>query len=186
MTRAAKHAAEAAAKNAAAETTGASPKKSKKRLLIIIIIMVLLLAGGGVAAFLLLNPAQPRHGATAEAGPAKFIELGSYTANLMREDGDRYLQISISLKLNKPDLEEKIKASNPEIQHHLNMLLQSKRPSEIATFEGKQRLADQIKGEVEYVLGLRKTPPSPTDAPTETRTKNGGISDVLFTSFIIQ
>ena len=174
-----------AAKQAAIETTDAPPRKSKKRLIIIMVIAILLLSIGGVAAFLLLNPAQPtRHGA-AEAGPAKFVELGSYTANLMREDGDRYLQISISLKLSKPDLEEKIKISNPEIQHHLNMLLQSKHPSEIASFEGKQKLADQIKGEVEYVLGLRKTPPSPTDAPATTRS-NTGISEVLFTSFIIQ
>lgn len=174
MTRAAKH--------AAAEPTGAPPKKSKKRLLIILTFVLLLLIGGGIAAFLLLTPAQPQKRA-AETGPAKFVELGSYTANLMREDGDRYLQISISLKITKPDLEERIKTSNPEIQHHLNMLLQSKHPSEIATFEGKQKLADQIKGEVEYVLGLRKTPPSPADAPATTRS---GISDVLFTSFIIQ
>lgn len=173
-----------AAKNAAAETTDAPPKKSKRGLLIIIAVVILLLIAGVVAAFLLLSPAQnPRHGAAAEASQAKFVELGSYTANLMREDGDRYLQVSISLKLNKSDLEDKIKASNPEIQHHLNMLLQSKRPSEIATFEGKQKLADQIKGEVEYVLGLRKTPPSPNDAPTTTRS---GIAEVLFTSFIIQ
>ncbi len=175
MTRAAKH--------AAAEPTGAPPKKSKKRLLIILTFVLLLLIGGGIAAFFLLTPAQPQKHGAAETGPAKFVELGSYTANLMREDGDRYLQISISLKITKPDLEERIKTSNPEIQHHLNMLLQSKHPSEIATFEGKQKLADQIKGEVEYVLGLRKTPPSPADAPATTRS---GISDVLFTSFIIQ
>lgn len=186
MTRAAKHAAGAAAKHAAAETHDAPPKKSKKRLLIMIAVVIPLLIASGVAAFLLLTPAQPaRHGAAAEAAQVKFVELGSYTANLMHEDGDRYLQISISLKLSKPDLDERIKASNPEIQHHLNMLLQSKRPSEISTFEGKQKLAEQIKGEVEAVLGLRKPQPSPTDAPNAPHF-NSGISEVLFTSFIIQ
>jgi len=50
--------------------------------------------------------------------------------------------------------------------------------------EGKQKLANQIKAETEQVLGLRKI--SPTDLPGTTPTSNRGISEVLFTSLIIQ
>jgi flagellar FliL protein len=138
------------------------PKKSKKML--IIIVAAILLIGGGAAAFFLLKPAHPPKGDAAEESrpevPAKYVELGTFTANLIHEDADRYLQIAISLKLSKPELEEKIKSSSPEILHRVNMLLQSKTPSELATIQGKEKLATDIKGQVEYVIGFRKTPPN--------------------------
>ncbi|BBI98773.1 hypothetical protein FGKAn22_04660 [Ferrigenium kumadai] len=201
-----------AAKPAAPQEAEAPPKKSKK-MLIIIITAVVLLIGGGAAAFLLLKPHPPREGEATEVAahieevPPKFVELGTFTANLMHEDGDRYLQVAISLKVSRPELEEKIKANNPEILHRVNMVLQSKRPSELATFEGKDKLAQQIKGQVEYVLGLRKVAPAivateeaaaeavsavpgmpvaaSNPSPAEAKAI-GGIAEVLFTSFIIQ
>lgn len=195
----------------AAEAVGAPPKKSKKKLIVIISVMVLLI-GGGAAAFLLMKPSHPAKSDEAEVAaeeahpevPPVYVQLGTFTANLIHEEGDRYLQVAIDLKITKPELAEKIKATNPEILHHVNMLLQSKRPSELASFEGKQKLSEQIKAQVEYVLGLRKTPPTitetdatpnkvaqtaPTEAqssPTETHASNSGITEVLFTSFIIQ
>lgn len=179
-----------------AEEADAPPKKSKKKLILFIAAVVLLM-GGGAAAFLLLNPAPaPKHGgaATVEAArpeiPPKFVDLGQFTANLTREDEDRYLQVAISLKVTKSELEEKIKESKPEILHRVNMLLQSKRPSELATFDGKEKLAQQIKAQVEYVLGLRKIAPAISSeqnaVPIEASASKSGITDVLFTSFIIQ
>lgn len=195
------------------ETDAPPPKKGKKKL-IVIVVLVLLLIGGGAAAFLLMKPSSPANPddaevtaeaeteaaaeAEAEASdvPPTYAQLGTFTANLIQEEGDRYLQVAIELKLTKPELAEKIKATNPEILHHINMLLQSKRPSELASFDGKQKLAEQVKGQVEYVLGLRKAAPAITDtaapsdgtpaAPAETQGGNSGIADVLFTSFIIQ
>lgn len=189
-------AAKPAPQTAETEEAEVPPKKSKKKLILFIAAVVLLL-GGGAAAFLLLSPAPaPKRGgaAPAEAAqpgiPPQFIDLGQFTANLIREEEERYLQVSISLKVTNPELEEKIKQSRPEILHRVNMLLQSKRPSELATFDGKDRLAHQIRAQVEYVLGLRKTAPViSTDqgtAPIETSAGKSGISDVLFTSFIIQ
>lgn len=197
---------------------GEAPKKSKK--MIIIIAAVVLLAGGGGAAFFLMKPAHPPAGEAPveevhKEVPPKYVELGTFTANLVHEDADRYLQVAISLKLSKPELEEKIKASNPEILHRVNMLLQSKTPSELATVSGKERLANDVKAQVEYVIGFRKTPPvlTPVSGPTETAAsgaapasahsaataeghheagetsealKKSGVAEVLFTSFIIQ
>lgn len=197
MARAAKPTAQAAAtQDAETEETGAPPKKSRKKL-ILSLVAVVLLAGGAAAAFLLLGPAPAqKHGGAASTetahaeAPPKFIDLGQFTANLMREEEDRYLQISISLKVTKPELEEKIKETKPEILHRLNMLLQSKRPSELATIEGKERLSQQIRAQVEYVLGFRKTAPvistEPDITPVESGSGKSGIADVLFTSFIIQ
>ena len=184
----------------AAEATDTPPRKSKKKLIIIIAIVVLLI-GGGAAAFLLLNPAEPANHDEAAAAkaeeearaknPPKFVDLGTFTANLVREDSDRFLQVSISLKITSPDLEEKIKARSPEILHYVNMVLQSKHPSDINTLEGKKELAEQIKGQVEYVLGLRRIAPAISSeqaeaAPAGARKIRTDIAEVLFTSFIIQ
>jgi flagellar FliL protein len=193
---------QAGTKPAAAGVAEAPPKKSKK-MLIIIIAAIVLLIGGVATAFLLLQP--PAHPAKKDAAaaegaeneahaktPPKFVDIGTFTANLMHEDdNDRYLQVGISLKITKPELEEKIKASNPEILHRVNMVLQSKRPSDLATIEGKDKLSQQIRGQVEYVLGLRKTAPSLSveqaeTTPTGTPNIKSDIAEVLFTSFIIQ
>ncbi|MDO8351207.1 MAG: flagellar basal body-associated FliL family protein [Gallionella sp.] len=197
--------------------TGDQPPKSKK-MLIIIIAVVVLLAGGGAAAFFMMKPSHPvkqdqaaegeevaagehdEEEAPHEAVPPKFVEIGTFTANLVQEEGDRYLQVAISLKLSKPELEEKLKASNPEVLHRINMLLQSKRPSELSTVAGKEKLANDIKAQVEYVMGLRKTAPvvrttQPAAEGEEVQSEHAeapeahskkGIAEVLFTSFIIQ
>ncbi len=185
------------AKPATTEKTDTPPaKKSKKKL---IIIAALLLIGGGVATYFLTKTAHTSdkdgsaiEEAHVEAAPT-YVALGTFTANLIHEEGDRYLQVSISVKVTNPELEEKIKVSNPEILHHVNMLLQSKAPSELATFEGKNTLAKEIKAQIEHILGLDKpaiaTPSNQAEsAPAETVVAQSktGIDEVLFTSFIIQ
>jgi flagellar FliL protein len=180
---------------AAADKTGAPPAKKSSKMLVIIIVLVLLLGGGGAAAYFLMKPAGA--GGTekkaAQEIPPTYVALGTFTANLLHEDGaDRYLQVAISVKITKPKLEEEIKARNPEILDHVNMLLSSRRPSMLATVAGKEKLARDIKAQIELVLGLRHAVPAsdqtqaasapvaePVQAPT-------GIEQVLFTSFIIQ
>ncbi len=203
----------------AAESGGSSEQapKSKKKLIIIIAAVVLLLVGGG-AAFVLLKPSHQKFDQAGEEAaaheeeqhdeqPPVFVDLGSYTANLIQEEGDRYLQVTISVKVDKPELEEKLKARIPEISHRINMLLQSKRPSELYRMEGKTKLAEDIKAHIEYVMGFRKSAPeiratpieeegdaaqsapetshSTHEAAPEEHVKKG-ISEVLFTTFIIQ
>lgn len=185
------------------EATDAPKKMGKKKLIIIIIAVAVLVIGGGVTAFLLKKPSHESETATGKAAAEKaedealsknkpiYVDLGTFTANLVRENSDQYLQVAISLKLIKPDLEERVKSSSPEIMHRVNMLLQSKRASELVTYEDKIKLSKQIKEQVEYVLRLRKTAPvisSNQDeaASAETGNSRTGVSEVLFTSFIIQ
>lgn len=206
--------------------TGDQPPKSKKMLIIIIAVVVLLAgAGGGAYFFMKKSDHAPKkehaaetEDASADEGdgggeedtgegdghkvPPKFVELGTFTANLIHEEGDRYLQTTISVKLKKPELEEKVKERNPEILHRINMVLQSKRPSELSSIEGKEKLAKEIKAQVEFVLGLRKSAPAIRSTPApdaeaghdthdapehkqESRSKPG-VEDVFFTTFIIQ
>ncbi len=186
------------AKPAAAAKTDAPPAQKSKKMLFIIIAAVVLI-GGGAAAYFLMKPAHAPNKdevAVEEAHSAKaptYVTLGTFTANLIHEEGDRYLQVAISVKITNPELEEKIKVSNPEILHHVNMLLQSKAPSELATLAGKDKLASEIKSRIEQILGLSKHAAAATETqaesaptPTETIHSKTGIDEVLFTSFIIQ
>lgn len=192
---------------APAEAAGdQQPPKSKKMLIIIIALVVLLAAGGAAAYFLLMKPThsdkQSKSADSEETTseedaklPPKFVEVGTFTANLMHEEGDRYLQVGISLKLSKPELEEKIKALTPEIQNTINILLQSKYPSQLSSVEGKKKLAAEIQEQIEFIMGLRKSASpihsvqpgseAPQTVPASEPAKKG-IDAVLFTSFIIQ
>lgn len=210
--------------------TGDQPPKSKKMLIIIIAVVVLVVGGGAGAYFFMSksdHSAKKEHAAEAgdaaanegdggeeddgeedsgghEKVPPKFVELGTFTGKLVDANADRYLQTTMSVKLSKPELEEKVKERNPEILHRINMVLQSKRATELEPIEGKEKLAAEIKAQVEYVLGLRKTAPPIRTSPEpdanaeggqdkhaetehkETSHSKKGVEAVLFTTFIIQ
>lgn len=178
------------------ETEQNTPPPAKGgKMKLIVIILVLLLAGGGAAAYFLMKPGQD-HGKkekVADNIPPKYVALGTFTANLMRDDDtDRYLQVAISIKVSKPGLEEAIKARDPEILSRVNMLLSSQHPSVLYTIAGKVKLAHDIKSQIETILGIH-TVSAPIVAAASGSTAmapavadNSGIDEVLFTSFIIQ
>lgn len=178
------------------ETEQNTPPPAKGgKLKLILIILVLLLAGGGAAAYFLMKPGHDngKKEMVAAVIPPKYVALGTFTANLMRDDNtDRYLQVAISIKISKPGLEEEIKARDPEILSRVNMLLSSQHPSVLYTITGKVKLASDIKHQIETILGIN-TAPAPLAAAASAPTAlapavadNSGIDEVLFTSFIIQ
>lgn len=153
------------AKPAAAkkEEVVADAPKSKKKL-IIIGVVGLLVAGAAGWYFMKGNAASHDE---APQTPT-FIALDAFTVNLQREDeGDQYLQINLSLKVFELELVEKIKAVLPEIRSKLNLLLSSKRASELSTAEGKKALVAEIMAETNHVLGIHNTPAAhaPASAP---------------------
>jgi flagellar FliL protein len=160
----AKPAKPAAAKKEDAPGAEAAAPKSKKKL-IIIVAAVVLLAGAGAGWFFTRDkPAHTETTKTETAKEPKFIPLEAFTVNLQHEESDQYLQISITLKVMEPELEDKIKAVLPEIRSKLNLLLSSKRPSELATIAGKKKLAIDIATEANSVLGIHNAP-EPVAAP---------------------
>jgi flagellar FliL protein len=153
----AKPAKPAAAKKEEAPVAVAAPK-SKKKLIIIVVAAVVVI---GAAAGWFLTREKPAHTETAKATAPKepkFIPLETFTVNLQHEELDQYLQVNISLKVMEPELEDKIKAVLPEIRSKLNLLLSSKRPSELVTVAGKKKLAVDIATEANSVLGIHNTP----------------------------
>ncbi len=172
----------------------APPKKSKKMLIIILVLVLLIVIAGGAAAFLLLNKKKADSGDEAhEPEPAKltvdtskpptFVNLDPFTVNLAPAEGSHYLQVVLVLKVVDQTIADQLKVYMPEIRHEVNLLLSSKLPSEIATVEGRETLADEIMVRTNYVLGFDK----PRDDDRR-RDKGpwGPVMSVLFNSLIVQ
>ena len=171
---------------AAAESAGA-PRKSKK-LLIIIAAAVLVLAGGGAAYFFLkgqgdaegadgdevsetAKPAKKKEGK--EAAPV-YVALDQFTVNLAPENGDQYLQVTISIEVADAVAGDHLKTFTPKLRNDVMVLLSGKKASELMTRSGKEALAGEIRSLVNAILDPKAKP----DA--------GPAKEVLFTSFIIQ
>jgi flagellar protein FliL len=170
------------------------PKKSKKLLIIILAVALLLVLGGG-AAFMLLKKsehADDEESAEETTKSAKkkdkkkethaiFINLDAFTVNLVPEAGDQYLQVALSLEVEDATAEPEIKTKMPKIRNNLTLLLSSKKASELLSKEGKEKLAEALKEEINSIL---EPPAKPKKG--EAVASEAPVKAVLFTSFIIQ
>lgn len=165
--------AKAPAKPEAAEQ--APVVKSKKRLFIIIGILAVVLAGGGAAAWFFTRPAPGAHHEekSEPAKPPVFVILDSFTVNLTpEEDGDKYLQVTLTLQVAEEKDAEEIKLHMPQVRSRILLLLSSKKASELLIQEGKTKLTQEIVKEV-------NKPFNPKGEPQK-------VTSVFFTSFVIQ
>ncbi len=156
----------------------AAPANSKKLVLIISVVALLAAAGGGGAWFMLKGgggeeaPAKHKKSAPAKAGPPVYVTIEPFTVNLQPENGEQYLQLAFTLQVSGLEEVEVIKNNMPKVRSRLLLLLSSKKASEINTPEGKQQLSAEIMEQVR--------------APFEDRGPQQDVTEVLFTSFIIQ
>jgi flagellar protein FliL len=185
------------AKDAKPEEEGAeAPKKKSKKLLIIILAAVLLLVLAGGGAFMLLKKdshadedgdlteetvKSKKKDKKADSGPPVFVNLDTFTVNLIPETGDQYLQVIIALELVDVHADETIKAQMPKVRNNIMLLLSSKKASELLPKEGKESLAIALKREINTII----EPPQKTKRG-EAVDAEGPVKSVLFTSFIIQ
>ena len=157
---------------------------NKTKLLIIVLAAVLLLGGvgGGAAWFFMHGKADAEEDAPAKkgkkskkpAGPPVFVNIEPFTVNLQPVDGggDQYLQLAITLQVPELEDSEVFKNNMPKVRSRMLLLLSSKHASDLNTPEGKQQLSKEI-------IAQLKEPFEDRGSPQE-------VSDVLFTSFIIQ
>lgn len=153
----------------------------KKKMMIIIIAAVVVLAGAGGGAWFVMHgksddaPAKSssKH-KEAPKGPPNYVAIDPFTVNLQPgESGtDQYLQLAFTLEV--PGLEdvEVIKNNNAKVRSRLLLLLSGKHAADINTPEGKKQLAADILAQVKE--------------PFEDKGSPQDVTDVLFTSFIIQ
>lgn len=160
------------AKPAEVVEADAPPKKSKKKLFIIIGALVLLLGGGGAAAwFFMQGSHDPK--AAHEEEPAKapvFLPLETFTVNL--QGGEQYLQTDITLQVADQADVDMIKLHMPRVRSRLLTLLSSQSADVLADPASKKKLVADILAQV-------KQPFDPKGKPQQ-------VTDVLFTTFVIQ
>ena len=153
----------------------AAPNSKKKLMLIVIMAVLVLGLGGGAAWFFTRSSgdgkAETKHKVDKSAPPV-YVTLEPFTVNLQPETGDQYLQLQCTLQVANAEQEELLKANMPKVSSRILLLLSSKKASEINTVAGKKKLSEEIVSSV-------KQPFVDKGEPQE-------VTDVLFTSFIIQ
>lgn len=149
----------AAAAKAPVEAPAAPPKKKSRLLLIVVLLLVMIGAGGaGAWWFLGREAADEDEVELADAKPPIFLPLEQFTVNLQAEDGQQFLQTAVTLKLAEAEIAEAIKAQMPQVRSRVLFLLSSKKPSQLASLEGKNKLSEEIIQEVEASLPAPKKP----------------------------
>lgn len=182
-----------------AEELGDAPPKKSKKLLIIILAAVLAIAiGGGAAVFLLKSsshdeaedeevaeetakPAKKKEKKKDPAAPPIFVGMEPFTVNLIPETGDQYLQVVLSIELETAEDQVHFNQLIPKIRNNITLLLSGKKASELLPKEGKEKLASDIRDEINTLLN-----PPVKNKKGEMIAPDGPVSAVLFTSFIIQ
>jgi flagellar protein FliL len=206
--------AKAAAKAKTEEADDAeAPKKGKGKRFLIIGLIVLLAAGGGGAWFFLQGKKGSVEESTESKAkartPAVFEKLDPFVVNLA--DRGRYLQVAMELKVADAKTAEQIKKVLPEIRNGILMVLSGKRAEDVSSAEGKLRLQLEIRHAANKPLGVEfLLPPLMKGLPEGTeqavidqaraefdqssdaarasiaKVEGMGVTDVLFTSFVIQ
>ncbi len=182
---------EAKSEIASTEAAGVAPPRTSKKLLIIVVAAVILLSvvGGGAAYFLMKGRAnQGSEEADTPSEKAKvvkkggkesapvYVALDAFTVNLVPENGDQFLQLMISVEVADGHVGDRLKMYTPKLRNNVMMLLSGKKASELISREGKETLANEIRGLINDIL----------DPGEKNKDDEGPVKEVLFTSFIIQ
>ncbi|MBY4897005.1 flagellar basal body-associated protein FliL [Cupriavidus sp. AU9028] len=145
--------------------------KRTKLVLAGIVVAAALGAGSFFLGSLLSNRAPAAPAAPVVPAPI-FVALDSFTVNLKSDDGDRFLHTGLSVKVADAATQARIAEYLPEVRSRVLLLLSAKQPADLATVEGKQKLAQEIR----QSLALPFAPALPAQQ----------VLDVLFTSFVVQ
>ncbi|SFV02951.1 flagellar basal body-associated protein FliL [Pseudoduganella namucuonensis] len=159
----------------------AAPANSKKKLIVIVAAVAVLAAAGGGGAWFMLKgggdheeaPAKTKSKKNQKSGPPTYVTVDPFTVNLQPEtEQDQYLQLAFTLQVEGLEDSESIKNNMAKVRSRVLLLLSGKRASEINTPEGKQQLAKEIMAQI--------------NEPFENKGSEQEVTEVLFTSFIIQ
>lgn len=147
---------------------------NKKKLMIIIAAATLVIGGGGGAAWFFLhsNKSSDHVKEVEKVSPPVFVTIDTFIVNLQSEGDDQFLQANLTLQVPNADQVDVIKLNMPKVRNRLLILLSSKKASDISTIEGKQQLATDIIAQIKL--------------PFNDKGPEQEVTDVLFTSFIIQ
>jgi flagellar FliL protein len=139
---------QAAAPAPAAAAAQAPAKKKLPKKLILMVAAGLLLTAGAAGAYVMLIKKPAPAGEQAKKPEAhklpNFVDLEQFTVNLAEKDQDRYMQIKFSLEVAPAEAEATIKEMMPALRSEILLVLGARESSELASREGKEKLAKDI------------------------------------------
>ena len=156
----------------AADAAPVTKKKKSGLMLVLAIVLLLAGAGGGAAWWFLGRTHAESEPKPAAVKPPVFHTLEPFTVNLAEENGDHYLQLSVVYQVADEKAVDQVKTYLPVIRNRILLLLSAKRPSELTTAEGKQKLVDELVG------AARASIPGTTP--------DRGITSAFLGAFVIQ
>lgn len=158
-----------------------------KVIILVAVVVVLLLAGGTTAALYFggvighSKAAAAEKGADGKAeaaaekpkGPPKYLALDPpLVVNFDRQNGVGFLQVKMQVMARKQDVLDAVQANMPMIRNNLLLLLGNQSYKTVNSREGKEKLREESKKEVNNVLA---------DVGAE-----GRVEAVYFTGFVMQ
>ncbi|MFB3925568.1 MAG: flagellar basal body-associated FliL family protein [Syntrophales bacterium] len=150
---------------------GGGDKKSKGALVkwVVIGAVVALLVGGGAAGFLYFKKASgKKEAASKEQVTTAIWTMEPFIVNLIDNNGERYLKISIELEVSDKNIIPEMNKLKPKLRDNVLDLLTAKSYKDLVDMVGKQRLRDEIMMRLNSFL------------------VGGKIVKVYFTEFVIQ
>lgn len=168
--------------------TAPAPKKKLLMFIIIGVVLLVVLVGGGIAALLLMKSsdtaadepaAEASHDKVVKKTskkkddkkhPPVFEKLPQFTVNLNSEGGE-VMQTDITVELPDAAMGAQIKLLLPKVQGAVNKLLSSKKPEEVKTVEGREKLEKEIKELINKIIEAEE---------------DSGVVSVNFTTFIVR
>ncbi|MBN1828909.1 MAG: flagellar basal body-associated FliL family protein [Deltaproteobacteria bacterium] len=147
-------------------------KKSSMIMWIVVFVVVALVATGGFLGLKFYEKFASEKKKDEPKASAPLIgpvwSMGAVIVNLMDNEGTRYLKTSIKVELSSPESSAELEGLKPKIMDSVLDLLSSKSYKDIAGFEGKQRLRDEIMVRLNNYMS------------------QGVVKRVYFTEFVIQ
>jgi len=146
------------------------PKKDKKSIFrwIVMAVAVIALGAGGFAGWKYYASNAPALKEREVVQTPGIWSMGSMVVNLMDDNGERYLKTTIQIEVSSQECVAEMDLLKPKIADSVLVLLSSKSYKEIAGFEGKQSLRDEIAVRLNRYLA------------------KGQVRRIYFTEFLIQ
>lgn len=113
------------------------------------------------------EPAAEGAAGAVAASDVRFFSVGDFTANLAGPASTHYVKVNINFEINKEADEEEMKQRKPQFRDKIISLLNSKKPSDLQSAEGRNYLKEEIKTVVNGFV------------------QKGKVEGVYFSTFII-
>ena len=112
------------------------------------------------------------HGGAAPAAEpgapvARFFSVGDFTANLAGPASTSYVKVTVNFEISADADEEEMKQRKPQFRDKIISLLNSKKPSDLQSSEGRNYLKEEIK------------------TVANTFVKKGKVEGVYFSAFVV-